>query len=274
MSIDLSTEAGARRWSPRQRARVSRGIQYVILIAVLAFALASVDWERTGETIFNLQAAQGLASKLPQAFLNTLTYTLAAFAVGLTLGTILALMRLSSVAPYRWIATTYTEFFRGIPALLVVITVYYALPQAFGISLSNVAVISAIALGSVSAAYISETMRAGIQAVPKGQVEAARSLGMSHTRTLVKVVLPQAFRTVLPPLTNEALLLTKDTSLLFAIGMTPVQYELTKIGRDALSSGGGGGLTPLFLVGACYLIITIPLGLLTRRLEKRTGGHA
>lgn len=88
------------------------------------------------------------------------------------------------------------------------------------------------------------------------------------------MVLPQAFRTVLPPLTNELLLLTKDTSLLFAIGMTPIQYELTKIGRDALSSGAGGGLTPLFLVGACYLIITIPLGFLTRWLERRTGGAA
>jgi polar amino acid transport system permease protein len=241
---------------------------------VVGLALAAVDWERTGQTVFNLEAAGALVGKLPQAFLNTLTYTAAAFAVGLTLGTILALMRLSSVGPYRWIATTYTEFFRGIPALLVVITVYYALPQAFGISLSSVAAIAAIALGSVSAAYIAETMRAGIQAVPRGQVEAARSLGMSHSRTLVKVVLPQAFRTVLPPLTNEALTLTKDTSLLFAIGMTPVQYELTKIGRDALSSGAGGGLTPLFLVGACYLIITIPLGLLTRRLERRTGGRA
>lgn len=274
MTVDLSAQAATRRWSPRQRARVSRGVQYTLLIAVVVLALAATDWANLGARVFNLEAAASLVGRLPQAFANTLAYTLAAFAVGLTLGTVLALMRLSSVAPYRWIATTYTEFFRGIPALLVVITVYYALPQAFGISLTSVVAISAIALGSVSAAYISETMRAGIQAVPRGQVEAARSLGMSHSRTLISVVLPQAFRTVLPPLTNEALLLTKDTSLLFAIGMTPVQYELTKIGRDALSSGTGGGLTPLFLIGACYLIITIPLGFLTRWLERRTGGHA
>lgn len=274
MPIDLSAGADQRRWSPRQRARVSRGVQYVILIALVGWAVAATDWSRVGETVFNVHAATQFLGKLPQAFLNTLWYTLSAFAVGLTLGTLLALMRLSKVGPYRWIAITYTEFFRGIPALLVVIAVYYALPQVLGITLSSAAVVSAIALGSVSAAYISETMRAGIEAVPKGQVEAARSLGMSHSRTLVKVVLPQAFRTVLPPLTNEVLLLTKDTSLLFAIGLTPAQYELTKIGRDALSSGGGGGLTPLFVVGACYLIITIPLGFLTRWLERRTGGRA
>lgn len=274
MTIDLSAEASTARFSQRQRARISRGVQYTVLLALLVVVLVSADWSRVGETVFNPEAAADLIGDLPQAFLNTLTYTLAAFVVGITLGTLLALMRLSSVGPYRWIATVYTEFFRGIPALLVVITVYYALPQAFGISLSSVAAISAISLGSVAAAYIAETMRAGIQAVPRGQVEAARSLGMSHSRTLIKVVLPQAFRTVLPPLTNELLLLTKDTSLLFAIGMTPIQYELTKIGRDALSSGAGGGLTPLFLVGACYLIITIPLGFLTRWLERRTGGAA
>ncbi len=274
MTVDLSARGDQRRWSPRKRARTARGVQYVVLLAIVAAALIATDWERLGVTVFNLEAAGALVSKLPQAFLNTLLYTVSAFAVGLTLGTLLALMKLSKVGPYRWIATTYIEFFRGIPALLVVIASYYALPQVLGFSLTSASAVAAIALGSVSAAYIAETLRAGIQSVPKGQVEAARSLGMSHTRTLIKVVLPQAFRTVLPPLTNEILLLTKDTSLLFAIGLTPSQYELTKIGRDALSSGGGGGLTPLFVIGACYLIITIPLGLLTRWLERKTGGHA
>lgn len=273
MSVDLSAGAGRTRMSPRRRARLSRGIQYGILAAVLVLLLVSADWSRIGDTIFSPSAAATLLDKLPQAFLNTLTYTVAAFAVGLSLGTLLALMRLSSVGPYRWIATIYTEFFRGIPALLVVIAVGYAVPIAFDIKLTSITAVAAIALGSVSAAYIAETLRAGIQAVPKGQVEAARSLGMSHTRTMIKVVLPQAFRTVLPPLTNEILLLTKDTSLVFALGMTQQQFELTKIGRDALSTASGG-LTGLFLIGACYLVITIPLGFLTRWLERKTGGHA
>ncbi|MFC8190393.1 amino acid ABC transporter permease [Cellulomonas sp. NPDC057328] len=273
MSVDLSTPAGRARTSPRRRARVSRGIQYVVLLAVAVLLAATADWSTVGETIFNPAAAAEIVDSLPRAFLNTVTYTLVAFAVGLTLGTLLALMRLSSVAPYRWIATTYVEFFRGIPALLVVIAVGYAVPIAFGIALTSIIAVAAIALGSVAAAYISETVRAGIEAVPRGQVEAARSLGMSHTRTMAKVVLPQAFRTVLPPMTNEVLLLTKDTSLLFILGQTPAQFELTKVGRDALSTASGG-LTGLFVIGACYLVITIPLGLLTRRLERRTGGRA
>jgi len=273
MSVDLSATAGRARMSPRRRARVSRGVQYVVLLAVLALLLSTADWSTVGQTIFNPAAAGEMLDRLPRAFLNTVTYTLAAFAVGLSLGTVLALMRLSSVAPYRWISTTYVEFFRGIPALLVVIAVGYAVPIAFGIALTSIIAIAAIALGSVSAAYISETLRAGIQAVPRGQVEAARSLGMSHTRTMLQVVLPQAFRTVMPPLTNEVLLLTKDTSLLFVLGQTPAYFELTKVGRDALSTASGG-LTGLFVVGACYLVITIPLGIVARRLERRTGGRA
>lgn len=273
MSVDLAAPAGRARMSPRRRARVSRGVQYAVLLAVLVVLLATADWSTVGQTIFNPAAAGEMLDKLPRAFLNTVTYTLAAFGVGLTFGTLLALMRLSSVAPYRWISTTYVEFFRGIPALLVVIAVGYAVPIAFGVALTSITAIAAIALGSVSAAYISETVRAGIQAVPRGQVEAARSLGMSHTRTMIEVVLPQAFRTVMPPLTNEVLLLTKDTSLLFVLGQTPEFFELTKVGRDALSTASGG-LTGLFVVGACYLVITIPLGFLARRLERSTGGHA
>jgi len=124
-------------------------------------------------------------------------------------------------------------------------------------------------LGMVSAAYIAETLRAGLQAVPKGQVEAARSLGMSHTRTMVTIVIPQAFRIVLPPMTNEVILLTKDTALVFGLGLMQSEFELTKIGQNALSSPTGGGLTALFVVGACYLIITIPLGYLARKLEAK-----
>ncbi len=272
-TVDLAAPAGRARMSPRRRARLSRGIQYVVLLVVVAALVAATDWSSVGETIFNPTAAASMLDSLPRAFYNTVRYTLAAFAVGLTFGTVLALMRLSSVGPYRWISTAYVEFFRGIPALLVVIAVGYAVPIAFGVALTSILAVSAIALGAVSAAYISETVRAGIQAVPRGQVEAARSLGMSQTRTMMQVVLPQAFRTVLPPLTNEVLLLTKDTSLLFILGQTPAFFELTKLGRDALSTASGG-LTGLFVIGACYLVITIPLGIVARRLERRTGGHA
>ncbi|MHB1489629.1 putative glutamine ABC transporter permease protein GlnM [mine drainage metagenome] len=266
-----SSGAPARtRMSPRRRARLSRGIQYAILLLALLALILATDWSRVGTSFFNVGAASDMLPVFPRALGNTLTYTLAAFAVGLSLGTVLALMKLSSVRPYRWLATIYIEFFRGVPALLVVISFGFAVPVALGRTIDSFILKAALALGMVSAAYIAETLRAGIQAVPRGQVEAARSLGMSQARTLATVVIPQAFRIVLPPMTNEFILLTKDTSLIFLLGLTAAQVDLTYIGRDALNTAHGG-LTGLFVAGGGYLLITIPLGLLARWLENRTG---
>ncbi len=266
--------AGRARLSPRKRAILSRRIQYVVIAAVLLAIGLSADWGRLGEVFLNREAIEYVGPKLPHAALNTITYTVAAFAVGLALGLVLALMKLSSVRFYRIVATGYVEFFRGIPALLVVIAFGYAIPTAFQIRFDSIILQIALALGAVSAAYMAETLRAGIQAVPKGQIEAARSLGMSSGRTLRLVVVPQAFRIVLPPMTNEAVLLLKDTSLTFALGVAIVDFELTKVGRNALSEAGGG-LTAIVLVGLMYLLITIPLSSLTRWLERKTGykGH-
>ena len=117
---------------------------------------------------------------------------------------------------------------------------------------------------------LAETLRAGIQAVPKGQTEAARSLGMSGARTTVTVILPQAFRIVIPPLTNEFVLLIKDTSLLSIVGAAVGQRELTNVSRDFLSSGSTAGTgTSLAQAALLYLIITLPLTRLVAWLEKR-----
>ena len=124
------------------------------------------------------------------------------------------------------------------------------------------------ALGMVSAAYMAETIRAGIQAVPKGQVEAARSLGMPSGMAMQRIVLPQAFRIITPPLTNELILLTKDSSLVYVLGLTTSAFELTKFGRDL--SNSNGNLTPLVVAGLCYLLITLPLTLLVRRMEAKS----
>jgi len=274
LSARPALEVGRARMSPRRRAILSRRIQYVVIFAVLLVLALTADWGRLGEVFFNREAIEYVAPKLPHAALNTIIYTAAAFAVGIALGLVLALMKLSQVRFYRVVATGYVEFFRGIPALLVVIAFGYAIPTAFQIRFDSIILQIALALGAVSAAYMAETIRAGIQAVPKGQVEAARSLGMSSGATLRRVVIPQAFRIILPPMTNEAVLLLKDTSLTFALGLQVLDFELTKVGRNALSEAGGG-LTSIVLVGIMYLLITIPLSSLTRWLERKTGykGH-
>ncbi|TNC44876.1 amino acid ABC transporter permease, partial [Mumia zhuanghuii] len=184
--------------------------------------------------------------------------------------TVLAIMRLSQIGPYRWIATVYIEFFRGLPALIVFL-VFTLLPLAFPgmrIPWDPYGTVW-LALGIVGSAYLAETIRGGIQAVPKGQVEAARSLGMSSGQAMRKVVLPQAFRTMLPPLTNELILLVKDSSLVYIIGLSREHYELTKYGREMANQYVN--VTPLVVAGVAYLIITLPLSLLVRRLEANAG---
>ena len=203
-----------------------------------------------------------------QAAKNTLLYTATSFVFGLVFGLLLALMRLSVVAPYRWIARTYIEFFRALPALVTILLIGFAVPIAFDVDIPGGTLGKAtLGLGMVAAAYMAETIRAGIEAVPKGQVEAARSLGMSGFWTLTSIVIPQAFRIIIPPLTNELVLLIKDTSLLFVLGTTPGSKELLKFGRDLQNTTFNG--TPLIVVAVVYVAITLPLTFLVAQLEKR-----
>ncbi|MGO4247901.1 amino acid ABC transporter permease [Paenarthrobacter sp. RAF54_2] len=253
----------------RQRAKVSLNVQAGIFVVAVAAVILAVDWKTVGNSVFNFAK---IGPMFPDIFLiglkNTLIYTALAFVVGLSGGLLLALMKLSSFPLYRWLATGYIEFFRGVPALLVFIAFGYGVPLAFGVQW-DVNIVVMVSLGMVASAYIAETLRAGLQAVPRGQMEAARSLGMPHWRAMVSIVIPQAFKIVLPPLTNEVILLTKDSSLIYVLGLTASQYELTKFGRDGISSLGAG-LTPLLVAGAFYLVITIPLSLLARKFESRS----
>ncbi|WP_189530274.1 amino acid ABC transporter permease [Streptomyces roseolilacinus] len=260
------------RLTRRQRRRVSQGVQYAVFAAAVAAVAVLADWERLRNQFAQRDLARELFPEIiTTALRNTVVYTVSGFAFGLALGLVIALMRLSSVAPYRWVAGVYIEFFRGLPALLIFIFVGVAVPLAFpgteipGGTYGKVA----LGLGLVAAAYMAETIRAGIQAVPRGQMEAARSLGFSHARAMVSVVIPQALRIVIPPLTNELVLLFKDSSLVLFLGVTLEERELTKFGRDLASQTANS--TPILVAGLCYLLVTVPLGFLVRRLEARTG---
>ncbi|MDR2373254.1 MAG: amino acid ABC transporter permease [Bifidobacteriaceae bacterium] len=261
---------GRRGLRRRERTALVRGVQYGSLIGVVVILALVTNWQTVSDRLFTLQGLIQAGPRILPDFLNTIRYTLGAFVVSLTLGTALALMKLSGARLYRGLATAYIEFFRGLPALIVVFAVAYGIPLALGVSIPTISLKAAVALGCVSAAYMAESIRAGIQAVPKGQIEAARSLGLSHGKTLRSVVIPQAFRIVLPPVTNEIILLTKDTSLVYVMGLTVHEWELTKLARETLVVPEGG-LTALFAIGACYLVITLPLSFLVRRLERGFG---
>src|SRR5659263_441257 len=228
-----------------------------------------MDWQRVGTQFFNLEVER---KQLPQivtiALRNTLLFTVTSFAGGLLIGTLMALMKLSSATPYRLFATGYIELFRGIPALLTIFAMAYMLPIALGVQVpgGNIGA-GLLGLILVASAYMAEVIRSGIQAVPKGQREAARSLGVSQSRTMISVVLPQAFRIVIPPVTNEFVLLLKDTSLLFIAGSTLQTKELTTFARDGLTTNANA--TPLIMAAMLYLVVTIPLTSLVARMEKR-----
>ncbi|MFI1292741.1 amino acid ABC transporter permease [Streptomyces sp. NPDC020792] len=276
---DTTGTAGAevrprrRRLTRSRRRTLSRGVQYAVFVAAVIAFTATADWGRLQNQFAQADIARRMFPEvITLALKNTVLFTLTGFVVGLVLGMVIALMRLSSVGPYRWVAGVYIEIFRGLPALLIFIFVGVAVPLAFpgteiiGGTYGKVA----LALGLVSAAYMAETIRAGIQAVPKGQMEAARSLGFSPARAMISIIVPQAFRIILPPLTNELVLLFKDSSLVLFLGVTLEERELSKFGRDLASQTANS--TPILVAGLCYLLVTIPLGFVVRRMEAKTQG--
>lgn len=253
----------------RHRQRLVRGVLYLLFVLAVGVLVAIADWATVQRSFFDVGTARGMFPEVVTiAARNTVVFTAVAFTFGLLFGLVLALMKLSPIGPYRWLATVYIEIFRGLPALLTIFLFALGVPIAFqwqppgGIAGAGV-----LGLIVVAAAYIAETIRAGIEAVPKGQVEAARSLGMSSTWAMVSIVLPQAFRIVIPPLTNELVLLIKDTSLLALVGVTAGTRELTNFARVELFANNNS--TPLVIAGLLYVAITIPLTQLIAVLERR-----
>jgi polar amino acid transport system permease protein len=181
--------------------------------------------------------------------------------IGLVGGLALALLRLYGGTPVSQIATAYIDVFRAIPLLVLLVVVYYALPFV-GLSLSPFAA-AASALGLVSAAYSAEIFRAGIEAVPRGQVEAAKALGLSPIRQMTDVVLPQAVKIVIPPITSNSINVIKDTALASVVAMPDLLKQATQ--AQALAANP----TPLISAALIYIAILLPLVRLVGVLEKR-----
>ncbi len=194
------------------------------------------------------------------------TLSLAAIAVvfGTLLGALIALMRMSKFKPLNWIAGAYTGVIRGTPMLLQLYFFYFALPKLIPILNKQQYACVAIALLCNSAAYVSEIIRSGIQAVDIGQTEAARSLGMSQSQTMTQIILPQAIKNILPALGNEFIMLVKDTSLAstFFIGDIMTQYLLIK-GTTYLP------IEPLVIAAILYFVLTFILNKLLAFFERR-----
>lgn len=192
------------------------------------------------------------------------TVLLAVFSVylGVVFGVFLALMKISKNRIFNIISTSYIEFIRGTPLLVQLYIIYYGLPN-IGINLPDF-LAGIIALSVNSAAYVAEIIRAGIQAVDKGQMEAARSLGMTHNMTMKYIIIPQAFKNILPALGNEFIVVIKESSIVSVIGIHELMYN-----ADTVRGNTFQPFEPLIVVALIYFIITFTLSKLLGLAERR-----
>ena len=191
----------------------------------------------------------------------TIRLALIAGVIALALGLVIALLRVSPLAPLRWLGTAYVEFVRNVPLLAHLFFWVYGLPFV-GILLPEF-VAAFCGLGVYTAAFVAEAVRAGIQSVGKGQVEAARALGLSYAATTRFVVLPQAIAIVIPPLGNIAIAMTKNTAVAAGVTVPELLFQTQVINARTFAT------YPVFFTSAAlYLLLTLPLGAGVSRLER------
>ena len=216
-------------------------------------------------TFFNIPILIETFPLLLSGLLVTLQIGITSIVAGLAGGLFLALVRLYGAGPFPFLAKIYIDIFRSIPILVLLILVYYALPFV-GIRLTSFwAAWTALTL--VSGAYTAEIFRAGIEAIPKGQFEASQALGLSGRHMMIDVILPQAIKIVIPPLTNNCINVLKDTALASVVAMPDLLKQATQ--AQALSANP----TPLIGAALIYVALLWPLVSIVARLEKRFGGE-
>ena len=198
-----------------------------------------------------------------QGFVTTLELTVVSSVLALALGTLLAAMRVSPVPTLRAAGAAYVEVVRNTPLTVVFFFAVFVLPQ-LDIRLAFLQ-FAVIAVTVYHAAFFCEAVRSGVNAVGAGQAEAARSIGLTFTQSLRLVILPQAFRTVVPPLINVVIALTKNTSIAAAFGVV----ELTAVGTRLANANGDAVIAIFAGIAVCYLVLTLPSGWLAGQLERR-----
>lgn len=195
---------------------------------------------------------------------KTLFLSLIAILLGLLLGLLLALGRMSSFKPISSLSWFYIWLFRGTPLLMQIVFIYYYLPMILQFQVKQYELYAAfMALGLNSAAYLAEIIRAAIQSIDKGQLEASKALGMPYWLTMRRIIIPQSIRRMIPPLGNEFIMLLKDTSLVSSIGIT----ELLRMARQMINATGDAMfLIPIALI---YLFLTTIFTVIFEKIEKK-----
>ncbi|MBD0379427.1 amino acid ABC transporter permease [Paenibacillus sedimenti] len=197
-----------------------------------------------------------------KGFGNTILSSVIALIGSFVLGTVIAVFRITSVKPLNWIGTAYVEFIRNIPLLLVVFVFFYGLPSV-GITMSGF-VCGTVGLTVYTASFIAEAIRAGIMSVPKGQSEAAQASGLTYIQTMWHVVLPQAVKIVIPPLSNQFINLVKNSSVLGVFAGFDLMYFGDQVASETYVT-----FDTYIFVALLYLVLTLPLSYAALRLERK-----
>ena len=205
------------------------------------------------------------APLLWQGFLITVYYTIITIVAGMIIGLTIGLMQMT---PYRllvWLGRVYVEFFRNIPLLVILLWTYYALPIFMGLNITK-GWAGFVALSCYVGAFYAEILRAGVQSIEPGQTDAATAIGMSYSQRMRRIILPQAFRRMVPPLAGQSIIQMKNTTLLSIITVPDLLYQASYI-----SSFTYRPMEIYTAIGIIYVVVLTPLTLLARRLEKRGG---
>jgi polar amino acid transport system permease protein len=218
-------------------------------------------WHRFLDTFFNWQVIERYFPAIMKGVVVTIEIAAAVVITGILLGLALAVVRAFRVLAINALIVIFVDMFRALPPLVLVLLVYFGLPNA-GINLPSFAVLWLV-LSLVLAAFAEEIFWAGILSIPKGQWEAARSTGLSFLGTLTYIVLPQAIRLTVPPLTNRTIAITKNTALGMVIGVGEILNQATT------AQSFSGNATPLMMGAIAYVVLFIPVVVLGRFLETR-----
>jgi polar amino acid transport system permease protein len=243
-------------WSRQQRSTAT-------IVSVVAVMLVLL-WMMAGPLSIAPEPIGNNAQSFAEGTRITLELTVISGAAGLLLGIVAALGRISSFPPARWLAGAYIWVMRGTPLLLQVLFAFFALPELIPALKLDEFAAACLALAFNVGAYNAEAIRAGLLAVPRGQLEAARSLGMSRWFTFIDVSFPQAFKIALPPLVNNLVALLKDSSLAYVIGVVEVSLVSTRIQAATFQP------VPCYVTTACiYLAFTTLMTQVSGAIERR-----
>jgi polar amino acid transport system permease protein len=219
------------------------------------------SWGRFAETFLNAKVMHRYLPDILSGVVVTIELALVVVVTGIAAGLTLALLRSLGIRPLNWLIVAVVDLFRSLPPLVVIVLIYFGLPSA-GLAPSGF-VSTWLSLAFVLMAFSEEIFWAGITSVDRGQWEAARSTGLSFARTLMNVVLPQAFRLAIPPLTNRTIAITKGTALGTVVAVTEI------LGQASSAMSNSYNPSPLMMGAAAYLVLFLPVVVAARWVETR-----